>query len=130
MKHCPNPKCEHLVRHGNVAEFLDRMELCSDCGTALVHGDAPALQSQAPSFRELVTVYKAANGVQAHIVKSALEAEGIPVSIRGEALMGAIGELPATMLDVEVRVEPEFAPRARELALECEVDSFPDGDPQ
>ena len=46
--------------------------------------------------------------------------EAIPVSIRGEALMGAFGELPATMLDVEVQVPPEFAARARELALRCE----------
>jgi len=57
---------------------------------------------------------------QAHLVRGVLEGEGIPVSIRGEALMGALGELPTTMLDVEVRVPPEFAFRARELALECE----------
>jgi hypothetical protein len=120
MKHCPNPDCDHLVRYRRVAEFLDKMQTCSDCGAPLEFGEAP--QPESPTYRELVTVYKAANGIQAHLVRSVLEQDGIPVSVRGEALMGAIGELPVTMLDVEVQVPPEFAVRARELALECESD--------
>jgi hypothetical protein len=121
MKHCPNPDCAHLVRYGRVAEFLDKMGTCSDCGASLEFGEAP--QPESPTYRELVTIYRAADGIQAHLVRSVLEQEDIPVSVRGEALMGAVGELPATMLDVEVQVPPEFAARARELALECERDS-------
>ena len=127
MKHCPNPECDHLTRYGRVPEYLDTAEACSDCGAPLTLGEAP--QPEPPTFRELVTVYKAANGVQAHLVRGVLEAEGIPVSIRGEALMGAIGELPVTLLDVEVRVPPEYAARARELALECEREIPTDGEP-
>lgn len=39
------------------------------------------------------TVYEAANLIDAHLVKHALEAEGIPVYVRGEALTGGMGEL-------------------------------------
>lgn len=39
------------------------------------------------------TVYEAENLIDAHLVKHALEAEGIPVFVRGEALTGGIGEL-------------------------------------
>ena len=118
MKHCANPECEHLNQFGRIAEFLDAVELCSDCGASLVSGEAPELVTHA--YRELVTIYKAATGVQAHLIKGVLEGESIPVSIRGEALIGAVGELPATLLDVEVQVPPEFAARARELALQCD----------
>ncbi|RZA21259.1 MAG: DUF2007 domain-containing protein [Lysobacteraceae bacterium] len=39
------------------------------------------------------TVYEAANLIDAHLVRQALEAAGIPAFIRGEALVGGIGEL-------------------------------------
>jgi len=118
MKHCPNAECENVTRFGRVSEFVDATLVCSDCGATLVPGEAS--RPEPPGYRELITVYKAADGIQAHLVRGVLEGEGIPVSIRGEALMGAVGELPATMLDVEVQVPPEYASRARELALECE----------
>ncbi|HVR81064.1 MAG TPA: DUF2007 domain-containing protein [Luteimonas sp.] len=40
-------------------------------------------------------VYEAANLIDAHLVRHALEHAGIPVFIRGEALLGGVGELPA-----------------------------------
>ena len=39
------------------------------------------------------TVYEAANLIDAHLVRQALEAEGIPAFVRGEALTGGMGEL-------------------------------------
>ena len=125
MKHCTNSECEHLARFGRISEFLDAKETCTDCGAPLAPGEAP--QPELPTFRELVTIYKAADGIQAHLIRNALEAEGISVFIRGEALMGAMGELPVTMLDVEVQVSPEFAARARELALRCDRDTPSEG---
>ena len=73
-----------------------------------------------------MTIYRAADGTQAHMIRTALELEEIPVHIAGEALMGAVGELPATMLQVEVQVPPEFAERARKIALQCEKGSASD----
>jgi hypothetical protein len=121
MKHCPNPECENAVVHGRIGEFLDTADVCPDCGTALSPGEAP--RPEPPVFRDLKTIYKAADGTQAHLIRVALESEDIPVHIAGEALMGAVGELPATMLQVEVQVPPEFAQRAREIALQCEKGS-------
>lgn len=39
------------------------------------------------------TVYEADTIIDAHLVKHALEAEGIPAYVRGESLTGGIGEL-------------------------------------
>ncbi|GHC08340.1 DUF2007 domain-containing protein [Thermomonas carbonis] len=39
------------------------------------------------------TVYDAANLIDAHLVRQALEAEGIPAFVRGEALIGGMGDL-------------------------------------
>jgi hypothetical protein len=121
MKHCPNLDCTNAVLHGTIGEFFDVADVCPDCGTALAPGEAP--RPEPPVFRELETIYEAADGTQAHMIRVALEAEDIPVHIAGEALMGAVGELPATMLQVEVQVPPEFVERARKIALQCEKGS-------
>ncbi|MBS2026363.1 MAG: hypothetical protein JST54_00545 [Deltaproteobacteria bacterium] len=42
MKHCANPDCPYRQRHGSAAEFQDTLATCTDCGTALVDGSAPA----------------------------------------------------------------------------------------
>ncbi len=41
------------------------------------------------------TVYRAENLFDAHLVKDALDAGGIPAFIAGEYLTGAVGQLPA-----------------------------------
>ncbi len=38
-------------------------------------------------------VYEAAHVIDAHLVRHALEAAGLPVFVRGEALLGGLGEL-------------------------------------
>ena len=118
MKHCPNRDCPHLLRHGAFNEFQDWVEVCTDCGGPLESGEPPEIPR--PGFRELVTVYQAASPIQAQIIRSRLEAEGIPVHVKGDMLAGAVGELPANVLYVEVQVPPESAERAREIALEVE----------
>lgn len=39
-------------------------------------------------------VYEAANLIDAHLVRHALEEAGLPVFLRGEPLTGGMGELP------------------------------------
>lgn len=39
-------------------------------------------------------VYEAASVIDAHLVRHALEDAGIPVFLRGESLVGGMGELP------------------------------------
>lgn len=59
-------------------------------------------------------VYEANNLIDAYLVRHALEQIGIPVYMRGESLVGGIGELPACGL-VAVCVPPSAWPQAREL---------------
>ncbi len=47
------------------------------------------------SVQAMHIIYRAENLFDAHLVKDALEAEGIPAFIAGEYLTGAIGQLPA-----------------------------------
>ncbi len=58
------------------------------------------------------TIYHAENILDAHLLKGALEAEGIPAYVAGEYLTGAIGELPAMGL-VSVMVPEACLPAAR-----------------
>ena len=60
------------------------------------------------------SVYEAANLIDAHLVRQALEAEGIPAFVRGEALTGGIGELDVFGL-VGVMVPDAAWPQAREV---------------
>ena len=47
------------------------------------------------SVRVMRSAYRADNLFDAHLVKDALEAEGIPAFIAGEYLTGGVGQLPA-----------------------------------
>lgn len=60
------------------------------------------------------TVYEAQGLIDAHLVKHALEAEGIPAYVRGESLTGGIGELGVFGL-VAVMVPEAAWPQARVL---------------
>ena len=116
MKHCPNPDCRGRVRDGRVAEFADTIESCLDCDARLVPGPAlPDAEEPALEFHALETVFVSTGRVTARVVAGLLEASGIPVYVKGEMLAGAIGELPATVDQLEVQVPSERADRAREI---------------
>lgn len=122
MKHCPNQECTHLVRVERIAEFKDEAEACSDCGGALVVGEAPP--SLEPAFRALVTVYEAPDPIRGHLLRTILEDREIPAVVVGDDLTGAIGELPATVLQVRVQVEPEHASAAAAIAIAFDRGDF------
>ena len=121
MRHCPNLECPALLRDGIAAEYLDRVAVCSECASPLAAGGAPVVAPPQRAYRELVTIYRASDATQAHLIRGALEAEGIAVYIKGESLRAAVGELPATVVQVEVQVSPAHAARAREIALQIEA---------
>jgi hypothetical protein len=59
-------------------------------------------------------VYEAANLIDAHLARHALEAAEIPVFLRGEQLLGGMGELP--LFGVIAVCVPDVAwPQAREI---------------
>ena len=71
------------------------------------------------------TVYEAANLIDAHLVRQALEADGIPAFVRGEALTGGMGELGVFGL-LAVMVPEAAWPDARAL-VEALALGGPDG---
>ncbi len=120
MKHCPNQECVGLARDGCVAEFDDRLVECLDCGGRLVRGHSFPDREPGLEFNDLETVFIAGNAVQGHLVAGSIEAEGIPVYIKGEMLQGAVGELSADVHQVEIQVPVERARGAREIAMRFE----------
>ncbi len=119
-KYCPNPNCAGLIRDGVVAEFVDRVQACLDCGSQLLVGESLPDPDPALEFHDLETVFIAANVVQGHLVAGAIEAEGIPVYIKGEMLSGAVGELPADTHQVEIQVPLGRVEQARTVARRFE----------
>jgi len=69
-------------------------------------------------------VYLAENLIDAHLVKHALEAEGIPAFVRGEALTGGIGELGVFGL-VGVMVPDVAWPQARDIVDALQLGEHP-----
>ncbi len=81
-------------------------------------------------------VYEAANLIDAHLVRHALEAADIPVFLKGEALLGGIGELPVFGM-VQVCVPEAAWPQARDIveqlslgeALQAQAEQDDEPDP-
>lgn len=67
----------------------------------------------------MIIIYRAANIVDAHLIRQMLEADGIPAFIQGEYLQGAVGELPANT-EILVHVADENAEAARSIVDEWE----------
>ena len=120
VKHCPNAACRGLARDGSVAEFVDALLECIDCGARLQPGRGESDPELGLEYNALETVFIAANSTEGHVVAGAVEAEGIPVYIKGEMLGGAVGELSALDLLVEIQVPIERAGEARELVMRFE----------
>ncbi len=70
------------------------------------------------------TVYDAANLMDAHLVRHALEHAGIPAFVRGEALVGGIGDLPACGL-VSVSVPESASEKALDGVKQLGLGSSP-----
>lgn len=74
------------------------------------------------------TVYEAANGVEAHMLCDLMQQEGIEAFVRGAALQGAMGDLPAAGL-VRIEVDEADWARARELVEQWEARDNPPAPP-
>ena len=70
-------------------------------------------------------VYEAANLIDAHLVRHALEAEEIPVFLRGEQLLGGMGELPLFGL-IAVCVPDMAWPQAQDIVAALPLSQAPE----
>ena len=129
-KHCADPECPGRIRDGVAPEFRDDVERCLDCGSTLMRGAAPVDPPERPRFVDLRTVLFASDAVQAHLVRGLIEAEQIRVYLKGEALSSAIGELPATVRQIEVQVAAADFDNARRIVMQFEAPDVPEFEPE
>lgn len=64
---------------------------------------------------ELIVIYTAAGQVEAHLIKSLLEAEGIPVMVSQEGAGAAYGFTLGLLGEAKILVPEKYAGQAREL---------------
>ena len=66
----------------------------------------------------MIEIYRAANPVQAHLLRGILENEGIEAAVFGESLFSVRGEAPITTetLPIVAVAHEKDAARAREIA--------------
>ncbi|HEV8695721.1 MAG TPA: DUF2007 domain-containing protein [Lysobacter sp.] len=72
-------------------------------------------------------VYEAANLIDAHLVRHALEAAEIPVFLRGEQLLGGMGELPLFGV-IAVCVPDVVWPQAHDIVAALPLNAPPVAD--
>ena len=72
------------------------------------------------SATNFVRVYRAANSMEAHLIKGMLEGYDMRVRLFGDGLSSAIGELPTDVIQVEIQVQKSFELLARQLIEEYE----------
>ncbi len=72
---------------------------------------------------EPVTVFRTFSGPEAHLIRSRLEAAGIPATVLHENAALAIIGSGTSAVEIQVAVSPELAAQARELiAASTEAD--------
>jgi hypothetical protein len=99
------------------SEYRDRIRVCAECGAELV----PSLPDEQDADSDLVAVFTTADSSLLPIVKSVLDAAGIPYLVQGDETLGlfplgrfGVGVSKRT-LGAIVRVPQSRLEEAREL---------------
>ena len=85
----------------------------------------PPVQEPSQHDIELVEVWRAADETEAQIIRGALEAAGIPCSLRGESLRLTHGITVDGLAEVSILVRPEHADEARSVIAQADAESPP-----
>ncbi|WP_440055383.1 putative signal transducing protein [Pseudoalteromonas sp. T1lg65] len=64
-----------------------------------------------------VLLFQAENPLEAHLVKGLLEREKIAVRLQGEALQGALGEIPFEQAAISIMVYAIKLPEAKQILV-------------
>ncbi|HJP37577.1 MAG TPA: DUF2007 domain-containing protein [Gammaproteobacteria bacterium] len=76
-----------------------------------------------------VLIYRAANALEAHVIRGLLGQHNIQVHLFGEGLSSGFGELPAEVIEVEIHVPTGYRQLAGQLISEYEAQSSAVDDP-
>jgi len=90
------------------------------------HDRAMAGQGEIEESADLVVVYTAQGHMRANVIKSKLEAAGIPALLSYEALSRIYGLTVDGIGQVRILVRPESAAEARRLLVEEDLPAEPD----
>ncbi|AVJ57221.1 hypothetical protein C5610_13525 [Idiomarina sp. OT37-5b] len=71
---------------------------------------------------EWLTVYYAANPLEAQLLKGLLETQQITVRMTDNGMVGGIGELPADAIETPLKVQAEQYEQARKILTNYEQD--------
>lgn len=101
-------------------EYREGMTTCQECGSALV-ATLPEAGHDEAEWVDLVTVLKSSDTATIKVVKSLLEAEGIPCVLQAEGIQDLLGlgragtGFNVAVGPVQVQVHPQDAEAALEL---------------
>ena len=100
----------------------------SDPAEATLQGQTESATSTTGGHlhQEPVVVWEAENELEAQIVKSKLESEGIPVLLRGEALGTIYGLTTGALAATDVLVPAPLLDKALDLLTVEEIDDMPE----
>lgn len=70
-------------------------------------------------------IYQAINSLEAHMLRGALQISGIEVQLQGEALAGALGELPVNAIEVSILVKGHQVAQAQQILLDYQQQNKP-----
>jgi hypothetical protein len=141
--YCPNDECPDLIATGLRSEYRDDVKLCPFCGSALVAarpdepsrgGDDGAPMPGTVGPEDMVEVASTADLTEVAVVKSVLDAAGIPYLVVGDEPFSAFPGIVAagSMFGPRLRgavftVPRERADEARALLERLENGDAPDG---
>ena len=100
------------------SEYVEGIVKCADCGAQLV-AELPPLHEPGDTDVELVEIWRAADEMEAQIIRGALDGAGMKCMLRGEALRHTHGFTVDGLAEVRILVPPEDAERAREIIVQA-----------
>ncbi len=111
------------------------MERCPQCGAEVIGGGAECgrcgfrkaeLRSggeEREATLQLVEVLRAANEMEAQLIRGLLESHSIPCTLRGEALRLTHSITVDGLAEVKVLVRPDDLKKAREIIASADLES-------
>lgn len=95
-------------------EFVEGTTICEDCGVSLV-AELPEGGGRPSDVEKLIEVWRTQGEVDAQIVRSLLESNGIPSMLSGESLRLTHGFTVDGLALVKILVRPRDARRACDI---------------
>src|SRR5262249_24466198 len=123
-------RCDHRKRLRHLPLANDRVSLevaCWHCSTGASRSPNETTNKRSDTMKseELVTIYTVNNPIEAEIIKTALEAEGLSCFLEGFNQAGGI-----TGVEIKIQVPADQVEQAREILAEHEQSRAAESEPE